>query len=75
MKTNQNFLYVLHDCEFDFTESKLHGNEIVTGGFGIGPTTTPATLDLNVIFKSYSRILVPGLITSSSVKDSLIFRL
>ena len=61
VENKSKFLYILHDCEFDFSTSKIHSTEIENGGFNTGPSTTPATMDLNIIFKSYSKILVPAL--------------
>ena len=72
VENKSKFLYVLHDCEFDFTTSKIHTDEVVNGGFNNGPTTTPSNMDLNIVFKSYSRILIPALMENSSKKDAYI---
>ena len=47
-------VYTLHDCNFDFFESKNYGEEITIGGYG-SPNTTPSTLSFNVYFKSVTR--------------------
>jgi len=71
-ENKSKFIYVLHDCELDFSHSKIHGGEIITGGFSTSPTTTPATMNIDIIFKSYSRILSPALMINSSIKTPYI---
>ena len=63
------FIYILHDCELNFFSSKLHGDEVVVGGYSSGPTTTPSTVNINMNFKSYSRILSSSLIDGAYLLD------
>jgi hypothetical protein len=48
-------VYTLHDCNFDFFESKNYGDSIEIGGYGGGPNITPQTLSFNIFFKSVTR--------------------
>ena len=52
-------IYILHDCLFDFSNSKNVGNDLANGGFNQDVSRDPATLSFNVIFKSVSKITVP----------------
>ena len=72
VENKSKYLYILHDCEFSFFNSKIHGEDITVGGFNAQPTNTPATLDIDIIFKSYSRILIPALMSNTSLKDGYI---
>jgi len=60
------FAYVLHDCQFDFFNSRNFGADVNLGGFdGGGATTTPSSLSFNINFKSYSKIMLPHMIDNS----------
>lgn len=48
-------VYTLHDCTFNFFESRNYGNEIEIGGYGTGAATTPATLSFDINYKSVTR--------------------
>jgi len=50
------FAYVLHDCQFDFFNSRNFGNDVKVSGFDGGATTTPASLTFSINYKSYSKI-------------------
>ena len=47
-------IYVLHDCTFNFFESKNIGNEIEKGGFS-NPSYAPQSLSFNIFYKSVTR--------------------
>jgi len=51
------FAYVLHDCQFDFFNSRNFANDVKVSGFDGGATTSPATLNFNINFKSCSKIM------------------
>ena len=70
IENKSKYIYVLHDCEFNFLNSKIHGDDITVAGFGTTPTNTPATLSVDIIFKSYSRILIPALMLNTSVNNN-----
>lgn len=54
-------IYTLHDCTFDFFDSKNSTDELVVGGFGASAASTPATLSFDIRFKSVSKIIEPVL--------------
>jgi len=62
-------IYTLHDCQFNFYDTKSFGNEITVGGWGAALPNTPAKNSLNFNFKSISRITAPNLIDFSKVID------
>lgn len=47
--------YKLEDCNFIFTESRNHGNDIIRGGYSAPIPSTPSELSFDIIFKSVSR--------------------
>jgi hypothetical protein len=47
--------YTLHDCNFDFFQSKNYGEGLEIGGFGLGMPSTPSTLSFDIYFKSVTR--------------------
>ena len=47
-------VYTLHDCNFEFFDSKNYGDEMEIGGFGTN-TWTPQSLTFNIYFKSVTR--------------------
>lgn len=48
-------IYTLHDCTFNFFESKNYQNDIEMGGYGVGVNTTPQQLSFDIYFKSVTR--------------------
>lgn len=62
-------LYTLHDCTFDFFESRNYGNEIEIGGFNASRPASPSVLSFNIYYKSVTRSSVFPLI-----KDSLMIQ-
>ena len=63
------FAYVLHDCQFNFFNSRNFGSDITVSGFEGGATNTPSTLSFNINYKSYSKIMLPNLIDDSTYID------
>jgi hypothetical protein len=63
------FAYVLHDCQFDFFNSRSFGSDMTVSGFEGGASTTPNTLSFNINYKSYSKIMMPQLIDNSKLID------
>ena len=63
------FIYVLHDCQFNFMGTKNFGTEIKRAGFGapLPPMSNGGTITIN--FKSYSKITAPLLIDNSKIVD------
>lgn len=61
-KRKSSIIYVLHDCNMNFFESKNSDDELIIGGFGVNGVSTPATLSFDVIFKSVSKRIEPILI-------------
>ena len=58
-------VYTLHDCNFDFSESRNHSDSIEIGGYGISPQNTPQTLSFNIFYKSVTRYSTFPLIDNS----------
>lgn len=56
---NSFIVYVLHDCNLDFSNSKNTGDEITVGGLGTGSPSTFSTLSFDIKFKSVSRKIEP----------------
>jgi len=48
-------VYTLHDCTFNFFESKNYDDEIEIGGYGKSSDTTPKTLSFDIFYKSTTR--------------------
>ncbi len=48
-------VYTLHDCNFNFFESKNYGEDMEIGGYGGGITYTPQSLTFDIYFKSVTR--------------------
>lgn len=48
-------VYTLHDCTFNFFESKNFQNELEIGGYGVGSNVTPQQLSFDIFFKSVTR--------------------
>jgi len=68
-KEISKMIYILHDCQFDFFESKNFGEEIKRGGFNASKPSEPAKSTIKVNFKSISKIMVPSLINNSMIVD------
>jgi len=47
-------IYTLHDCSFDFFDSKNYGDDMEIGGFGTN-TWSPQSMTFNIYFKSATR--------------------
>jgi len=63
------FVYVLHDCQFNFMGTKNFGAEIRRAGFSAGSPSLSAGGVISMNFKSYSKITAPLLIANSKVVD------
>jgi hypothetical protein len=63
------FIYVLHDCQFNFFNTKNFGNEMKIAGFGASAISTPASGSFAINFKSYSKITAPLLMDNSKIID------
>lgn len=48
-------IYTLHDCYFDFFESRNFNEEMEIGGYGAAPLNTPSTLSFDIYYKSVTR--------------------
>jgi hypothetical protein len=55
LSPKSQIVYTLHDCNFNFFESKNYGNDLEIGGYGGGPTYTPQSLTFDIFFKSVTR--------------------
>ena len=55
LSKKSRIVYTLHDCNFNFFESKNYNNEIEMGGFGVGSNITPSTVSFDIFFKSVTR--------------------
>ena len=63
------FIYVLHDCQFDFMGTKNFGADMKRGGFSAAAPSFSAGGNITMNFKSYSKIMAPLLIDNSLVLD------
>lgn len=68
-KNPSKMLYVLHDCQFDFFESKNYTDELTRGGFGVSKPSTISKSSIKLNFKSISKIMIPSMIDNSMVID------
>lgn len=48
-------IYTLHDCNFDFFESRNYNDELEKGGYGVASQRTPQTLSFDIYYKSVTR--------------------
>lgn len=48
-------IYTLHDCTFDFFESRNYEDVLEIGGYGAGAANTPSKLSFNIFYKSVTR--------------------
>lgn len=69
IKNMSKFAYVLHDCQFDFFNSRSFGNDMTVSGFEVGASATPNTLAFNINYKSYSKKTMPSLIDNGVLID------
>jgi hypothetical protein len=70
LSPKSQIVYTLHDCNFDFFESKNYGNDLEIGGYGGGPTYTPQSLSFDIYFKSVTRSSKFPLINNSLTIDA-----
>lgn len=70
LSPKSQIVYTLHDCNFDFFESKNYGNDMEIGGYGGGPTYTPQSLSFDIFFKSVTRSSKFPLINNSLTIDA-----
>jgi len=63
------FVYVLHDCQFDFMLTNSFGADIRRGGLTAGAIGVSAGGTISMNFKSYSKITAPLLISNSKIID------
>jgi hypothetical protein len=54
LSPKSQIIYTLHDCNFNFFESKNYGDDLEIGGYGVG-TPTPSNLSFDIFFKSVTR--------------------
>jgi hypothetical protein len=48
-------LYTLHDCNFNFFESRNYPSELEIGGYGASVSNSPQTMTFDIIYKSITR--------------------
>ena len=48
-------VYTLHDCNFNFEQSKNYDDEMIIGGYGEAVSNTPKTLSFDIYYKSVTR--------------------
>lgn len=69
-----SIMYTLHDCNFNFNDSRNYGDEIEIGGYGSNTNTTPSTLSFDIYYKSVSRVssfpLIENSMTIQPYEDS-----
>lgn len=70
LSPKSQIVYTLHDCNFDFFESKNYGNDLEIGGYNGGPTYTPQSLSFDIYFKSVTRSSKFPLINNSLTIDA-----
>jgi len=71
-KINENiskFIYVLHDCQFDFMSTKSWGADIKRAGFSAAAPGISAGGTISMNFKSYSKITAPLLKNNYKIID------
>jgi hypothetical protein len=61
-------VYTLHDCNFNFFESRNYGDDIEIGGYG-SPSFSPQSLTFDIYYKSVTRYSEFPLISSSLQTD------
>jgi hypothetical protein len=55
LSPKSQIVYTLHDCTFNFFESKNYDDEMEIGGYGIAVANTPKTLSFDINYKSVTR--------------------
>ncbi len=55
LSEKSKIIYTLHDCNFNFFESRNYGDEIEIGGYGTSVNNTPQQLSFDINFKSVTR--------------------
>ena len=55
MSPKSQIVYTLHDCNFNFFESKNYDDEMEIGGYGKNMEQTPKTLSFDIFYKSVTR--------------------
>ena len=63
-------LYKLHDCTFNFFESRNYGNDMEIGGYNVGSAYNAQTLTFDIIYKSVTRSSSFPLIQDSFSMDA-----
>ena len=67
-------VYTLHDCTFNFFDSKNFGDDIEIGGYGGNINYTPQTLSFDITYKSVTRYsnfpLIPSGTAQSEKNDT-----
>ena len=63
------FKYILHDCQFNFMNTKNFGTDISRSGFGAASPPMSAGGVISMAFKSYSKITDALLISNSKLID------
>lgn len=58
-------IYRIHDCNFDFSQTKPHPEAISMGGYGSAPDKTPRNLTFDIKYKSITREFSSPLIDKS----------
>ena len=63
--SKSQIVYTLHDCNFNFEQSRNYEDEMTIGGFGAAISNTPQTLSFDIYYKSVTRwsefpLLYPG---------------
>ena len=48
-------VYTLHDCNFNFEQSRNYEEEMTIGGYGTSVSNTPQTLTFDIYYKSVTR--------------------
>lgn len=71
-------IYQLHDCSFNFFESRNYEDEMSIGGYGESMPNTPSKISFDIIFKSVTRSsnfpLIQNSISITPWEDTLITR-
>jgi len=75
ISTPSNIIYTLHDCTFDFFESRNYQDEIVIGGYNAQSPFVPQELSFNIKYKSVTRSssfpLIQNSLSIDAWEDSL----
>jgi len=70
-----SIIYTLHDCNFNFIDSRNYGDDMEIGGYS-SSNQSPQTLSFDIFFKSVSRVsefpLIAGATTLQPYEDNFI---